>query len=95
MKINEIILIDSRSERISVSLTARIDENGDLIFDGCDYGEFIKEQSGDYDYEYSLTVKAEYRDTILLNLIKDRFETYSEFKAWLDAKHIPAEFWSF
>ena len=95
MKISEIKLIESKSDRISIHLSARIKENGDLVLEGQDLGEFVKERFGDSDYEYSLIVKAEYKDTILLNLIQERFADDSEFRGWLDEKQIPCEFWSF
>ena len=95
MKINEITLIESKTARLSVRLTARITGNGDLILDGYDSGEFVEETLHHDDYEYSLTVRAEYKDTILLNLIKEKFKNDSEFRTWLDEKQIPSEFWSF
>jgi len=95
MKIDKITMIDSKSERVRVRLTARIDENGDLILDGYDSGEFVEEVLHHDDYEYSLTVKAEYKDTILLNLIKEKFKHDAEFRSWLDEKGIPSDFWSF
>lgn len=95
MKINRISLIESKSARVSVNLSARIAENGDLILEGQDLGELVKEQFGDADYEYSLKVTAEYKDTVLLNLIKEKFADDAEFKNWLAEKQIPSEFWSF
>lgn len=95
MKIDRITIIDSKTERLSVRLTARIDEQSDLILEGYDRGEFVEEVLHHDDYEYSLTVKAEYKDTILLNLIKERFRHDAEFRSWLDEKRIPSEFWSF
>jgi hypothetical protein len=95
MKINRITLIESKTERVSVRLIARIDETGDLILDGYDSGEMVEEVWGSDDYEYSLTVKAEYKDTILLNLIKENFKHDSEFRTWLDSKGIPSDFESF
>lgn len=94
MKIKEINLIESKSERISVHLSAKIDESGDLILEGYDSGSFVKERFDDYDYEYSLKVKSEYKDTILLLLVKERFANDSEFRQWLAEKGIPSEFWS-
>jgi hypothetical protein len=88
-------MIDSKSERVRVLLIALTDENGDLILDGYDRGELVEEVWGSDDYEYSLVVKAEYKDTILLNLIKERFKHDSEFRAWLDEKGIPSDFESF
>jgi 6-pyruvoyl-tetrahydropterin synthase len=95
MKISEITLIDSKSERVSVNLTAKILENGDLILEGQDLGNLVKETFGDSDYEYVLKIKAEFKDTMLLNLIKERFANDSDFRAWLDEKGILSEFWSF
>jgi hypothetical protein len=95
MKISKIKLIESKSERLSIYLSAKIEENGNLVLEGQDLGEFVEERYGDGDYEYSLTVKAEYKDTILLNLIKERFADDSKFRDWLDEKQIPCEFWSF
>ena len=95
MKIDRITLINSKTERLSVRLTARVDENGDLILDGYDSGEFVEEVLYHDDYEYSLTVKAEYKDTVLLHLIKETFANDSKFRTWLDEKGIPSDFWSF
>ena len=94
MKINKITLIKSDSERVRVRLTTRINEDGDLILDGYDSGKLVEEVWGSDNYEYSLSVKAEYKDTILLNLIKERFKHDSEFRSWLDEKQIPSDFWS-
>jgi hypothetical protein len=94
MKINKIILIESDSERVRVRLTASINPDGDLILDGYDSGKLVEEVWGSDNYEYTLSVKAEYKDTILLNLIKERFKHDSEFRSWLDEKQIPSNFWS-
>ena len=95
MKISKITLIESKSEQISIHLSAEIKPNGDLVLKGYDVGKLVEDQFGDSDYEYSLTVKAEDKDTVLLNLIKERFANDSEFKSWLEEKGIPHEFWSF
>ena len=95
MKINRLTLIESKTERVSVRLVARIDENGDLVLDGDDSGEVVEEVWGSDDYEYSLTVKAEFKDTVLLNLIKEKFANDSQFRTWLDAHGIPSDFESF
>ncbi|HEY8561013.1 MAG TPA: hypothetical protein VIL74_11630 [Pyrinomonadaceae bacterium] len=95
MKIDKITMIESRSERLSVRLTARIGDDGDLVLEGYDSGEFVEEVLHHDDYEYSLTVKAAYKDTVLLNLIKENFANDSAFRTWLDEKEIPSEFWSF
>jgi hypothetical protein len=95
MKINKIKLIESKSERVSSLLSAEISENGDLVLDGQDLGSFVKETFGDYDYEHTLTLKSEYKDTLLLYLLKEKFPNVSTFKEWFNEKEIPNEFWSF
>jgi hypothetical protein len=95
MKINRITLIESKTERVSVRLVARIEENGDLVLDGYDSGELVEEVWGSDDYEYALTIKAAYKDTILLNLIKEKFANDSQFRTWLDERGIPSDFESF
>ena len=76
-----------------------LNEKGDLVFEGCDMGDFVKEHWGDFDYEYWLTIKAEHIPTVLLHLIKECFdkkifENDSEFRDWLKEKGIPSEFHS-
>jgi hypothetical protein len=91
-RIVEITLINSKSDRVSVNLIAKIEDDGGLVLEGYDIGPFVEEQWGDSDYEYWLRIDKEYKDTILLWLIKERFATDSEFKVWLDEKGIPSKF---
>lgn len=91
-KINEITLTEYKIEDISVQLVARIDEAGNLVLEGYDIGKTVEEFFGDSDYEYWLRVARDYKDTVLLWLIKERFTTSSEFRQWLDGKGIPNKF---
>lgn len=50
---------------------------------------------GDWDYEYWLTIPEKFKETIMLNLIKDRFSSVHEIKIWLDQLGIPSEFSSY
>lgn len=93
--IDRIVLIDTRRQDLSVELVARIDEQGNLALEGVDRGEWVTEQTGDWDYEYWLKVTREWKDTVLLHLLRERFENDSEFRKWLDDKGIPSEFVSF
>ena len=61
MKIDKIDLIESRSERISTHLSAKVVENGDLMLEGQDLGSLVEKQFGDSDYEYSLKIKSKYK----------------------------------
>ena len=91
-KINQIVLKDYRGDDVSVHLVARIDEDGDLVLEGQDVGKAVEEYWGDSDYEYVVNVKAEFKDSVLLYLIKERFTTSKDFMDWLDDKRIPKEF---
>ncbi|MFX1259686.1 MAG: hypothetical protein ACFFAN_17675, partial [Promethearchaeota archaeon] len=74
------------------TLSAEIQDTGDLLLSGYDCGPSVKEYFGDYDHEYWLTVKFEFVPKILLNLIKERFKNDLEFKDWLNEKKIPYDF---
>lgn len=74
------------------ALYGEISKEGDLIINGCDAGDLAKKMLGDWDYEYWLTTPGNYKDTILLHLIKDRFSSVHEIRKWLDNLGIPAEF---
>jgi hypothetical protein len=91
-KIREIVMSEVRTEKDYSKLIAKIDDDGDLVLEGYDVGETPKKYWGDSDYEYWLTVNKDYKDTILLWLIKERFEDDSHFKDWLDEKGIPSKF---
>ena len=92
-RIQEITLRQRRTEKNVSTLVAMIKEgSGDLVLEGYDFGEAPKQFWGDSDYEYWRVVKKKYKDTILLWLIKERFDTDSAFKNWLDEKGIPSEF---
>ncbi len=75
-------------------LDAKIDDKGKLVLEGYDAGETSKKFWGDEDYEYWLTVDKQYKDSILLLLIKEKFTSDSKFKQWLEEKGIPSEFYS-
>jgi hypothetical protein len=75
-------------------LLVKIDDNGDLVLDAADAGESVRSIVGDWDYEYSETVPAQWKDTMLLHLIKERFTSTSEFGQWCKARNVSASFWS-
>lgn len=89
-----ISLNESRTETDAVSLFAKIDEIGNLVLEGYDIGETPKNFWGKDEYEYWLTINKKYKDSILLLLIKDRFNSDTKFKQWLDERGIPSEFYS-
>ena len=76
-------------------LTAEINEKGDLVLAGYDAGESVRERFGDFDFEYWTFVKVDQVPDLLLQLLKERFQTIGEFKEWLDKKKITYEVMSF
>ncbi len=90
--LNEIDVQHSNSRILS----AKVLDNGDFSFSGHEVMESqdIGDPSGRYagDVDYRRIVPADYKDTMLLWLVKERFATDSEFDEWLDAKGIPSEF---
>jgi hypothetical protein len=91
-KIREIVMSEVRTEKDYSNLVAKIDDEGNLVLEGYDLGETPELFWGDSDYEYWLVVKGDYKDTILLWLIKERFENDSKFREWLNEKGIPSKF---
>lgn len=93
--LDRVVLMDVHHKGLRVELIARIDEQGNLVLEGWDRGDFVKAALDDSDYEYWLKVPRAYKDTVLLWLIQERFANDSEFRAWLNAKAIPNEFSSY
>lgn len=95
-KLTEITIYDQQNEDGNhYNLQAKINEEKNLVLDGYDIGPQVEELWGplaDGDYEYWLTVPAEWKDTVLLHLIGERFEDDVKFKEWLNEKGIPNEF---
>ena len=64
----------------------RIDD-GQLVLEGVDAGKFVGDVWGTEDYEFSETVPAAWRDTVLLHLMAERFDKTSDFKKWCALRH--------
>lgn len=100
-----ITLHDERNESVSVTITAFFDGKGNLVVDGYDRGPFVEERTGDWDYEYSVTVASEHVHLLhslfnlqspdrllLLEAVKKRFEgpvAFSSFRNFLQQNNIP------
>jgi hypothetical protein len=76
-------------------LEAAFNEKGDLVFEGVNSGDSVKERYDDFDFEYWYTIKAKYIEKIVLQLLKDRFDNISDIMKWLEEKEIPFESISF
>jgi hypothetical protein len=95
MKINKIKLREIEINGGKSYLDAMINEENSLVLEGCDTGEYVRQMKGDWDYEYWVTVKNDYKDTVLLHLIKDNFDSESAFMKWLEEREIEYDFNSY
>ncbi len=75
------------------SVGASINKEGALVIDGLDWGELAHSMLGG-DYEYSVTVKPEFKDSVLLLLLKEHFKDFPEAKKWLEEQGIPFINWT-
>jgi hypothetical protein len=87
---------DSRLAYIRLDLV--INDTGDLMMEGQDFGSAVEETFGSDEYEYFVSVPKKYKDWLLLNLVKEVFAEKAApsaaFMEWLEKKKIPYEFHS-
>lgn len=93
--ITQLEIRDEKARGGYSTLLAKIDDHGALVLEGCDAGKDMEKFFGDGDFEYWLTIPAEFKDTVLLHLIKERFTSAHDMRAWLEQKGIPCEFTSY
>ncbi len=101
-----VTLMDVREPGIHIHLDAHLARNGDLCLEGQDLGPKVEELTGDDEYEYFLTVRAEHvgavaaalacqRDNLLAALrdayANETFTGTADLKALLDRLGIPSE----
>ena len=87
--IKTIVIYDDKTADGHNVLTAKISDSGDLVLEGVDAGKDVEKFFGDSDYEYWLTISKDFKETILLHLIKERFSSVHDMKKWLEEKEIP------
>ena len=85
---------DRSDDGDSSTLTAYVDTEWNLVLEGYDVGKSPKEYWGDSDYEYIRFVPAREVPKVVLELIKDRFRSETDFSNWLTEKGIESEFGS-
>ena len=88
-KIKKITLWERKTETDRGGLEAVITDEGDLKLENHDGGKIVGEFFGGSDLESWVLVDKDYKDTIMLWLIKERFDSDDAFKKWLDEKKIP------
>jgi hypothetical protein len=89
--ITHLVLREQEAQNTTYRWMARVDGSGDLRLEGRDRGERVEAAWGHPAYDYTRVVGARYRDTVLLWLLKERFESDGALGGWLDAKGIPSE----
>lgn len=73
-------------------LSVEINKQGQIVIEGHDIGGLIPKMLYRDDYEFSWSVPADWKDTVLLHLVKDRFAKESEFPVWCKERGIPTKF---
>jgi len=65
-----------------------------LDFEGVEAGKHVKGMGAcnDWDREHWMIIAPEYRDTILLYLLKEHFTDFNEIKTWIKSKGIPVQY---
>ncbi|BDZ74767.1 hypothetical protein GCM10025856_24860 [Methylophaga marina] len=98
------VLRDERDRRGLRFLSAEIQQNGDLVFEGQDLGPAVEEFFGSSEYEWRWTIKAEHMpilqkalgvDGDIINLLETRFsnEKSAGVLSFLEEHNIPYESW--
>ena len=85
-------IINAQRDGVKRSVGAQIVDNGNLVIDGLDWGELAHGMLGG-DYEYSVTVDAKFKDSVLLLLLQEKFKDFPPAKEWLKEKGIPFTEW--
>lgn len=104
---NKIVLYSAERSDLKIVMQLVLNDKGQLVFDGCDTGSFVKEMFGSFDYEYTFTVPPEETEKFyrllnlpkddrqsLLNRLKEMFgvnEGYSKMKEYMTANGIKYE----
>lgn len=87
-KITKLTLSESRNAGYVSRDTAEIYDDDVLHFDSFDFGSMVDKMWG-HDYEYDIYVDGEWKDSILLLLIKERFDCSAGFRGWAEINSIP------
>lgn len=87
--IKSVSFISPETHNVKRSVGASIKDSEDLLIDGMDWGM-------EHDYEYSMTIEARFKDSVLLLLLKDKFADFPEAKKWLEEQGVPFNYfvWS-
>lgn len=87
-KLTEVALFERNDENGHSRDLVRVCADGPLNFDSFDTGP-LPDSAWGRDYEYDLDISADWKDTILLLLFKERFTANCDFRNWAKAHDIP------
>ena len=82
-------IVKHESEELHQSVWATINEKNALVVEGLDYGTLVEERLFCDDFEYSVTIAPEWKDTVLLLLLQEHFKDFPPIERWLKDKGIP------
>ena len=88
-KLNRVVLAEKRTDKGWHLIEVLLNDAGDLILRGHEPDEMPRAAFGTQEYEQRLEIPAEFKDTILLLLLKERFKTDGMFQQWLERHGIP------
>lgn len=91
-KITTITLHEPGDGPNTTSDKASIGQTGELRLEAYDTGSIPMAFFGREEYEFTYSYDADWKDTILLLLMKDRFASVGDFHCWTDEKSIPHHF---
>jgi hypothetical protein len=87
--LKSVTLSRTQGERVRSTMWAVILDDGALEYERSDYGPVVEEYWHRDEHEYNVTLPAEYKDTVMLLLIKDYVRDDVTFRVWLEEKGIP------
>ncbi len=90
--ITELTIRNTRHAEGFSELKVRIDAHGQLVLEGAEAGESVRKLLENTDYQYTLTIPSAWKDTVLLHLIKDRFQDAFALSDWCREHFIPTDF---
>ncbi len=89
MKTLSTLLFKQVRPEIEINITANINEKGDLLIEGHDFGKLVEELRGSWDYEYFLTVPKPQKE-MLREKLGEELETPledQELLKWLEKSY--------
>ena len=89
--LKSVVMGRTTGDNVRSTLWAVIGEDGRLEVQRSDYGKLVEEVWGRDEYEYNVAVPVEYKDTVLLPLIKDFIKNDVAFRGWLEAQGVQFE----